>query len=148
MSRWIKVCVDTPNKQAMRNAARDCGCSAGDAFLAFFRLFSWLDEQTADGRLATDRDDVDAVARLPGFAASLERSGWLAFEGDKCVVTNWGEHNGQNAKRRAMKARWMGEQRDDMRRRGLEVRPCPTPRMPVRPSQKPHQARQVDVDVQ
>ncbi len=148
MERWIKFCVDLPNKPEIRNAARDCGCSVGDATLAFLRLFSWLDEQTADGRLATDRDDVDAAARLPGFAASLERSGWLAFSDGECVVTNWEKHNGQNAKRRAMKARWMSEQRDDMRRRGLEVRPCPTPRMPVRQSQKPHQARQVDVDFQ
>ena len=130
MARWIKVCVDTPNKQAMRNAARDCGCSAGDAFLAFFRLYSWLDEQTADGRLATDRDDVDAVARLPGFAASLERSGWLTFEGDECVVTNWEEHNGQNAKRRAESARLMTALREEKRRAGQVVRPLP--KMPTR----------------
>ena len=114
----------------MRNAALDCGCSAGDAFLAFFRLYSWLDEQTADGRLATDRDDVDAVARLPGFAASLERSGWLTFEGDECVVTNWEEHNGQNAKRRAESARLMTALREEKRRAGQVVRPLP--KMPTR----------------
>ena len=43
MARWLKVAVDTPYKTAIRNAARDCGVSRGDAFLAFFELYSWLD---------------------------------------------------------------------------------------------------------
>jgi hypothetical protein len=130
MARWIKISVDTPNKPAIRNAARDCGCSQGDAFIAFFRLYSWLDEQTADGMLYTDRQEVDAVARLPGFAASLERSGWLAFSGDTCQVINWNQHNGQSAKRRAQEAKRMNELREERRRQGMPVRPCP--QMPQR----------------
>ena len=89
MARWLKVAVDTPYKQAIRNAARDCGCSRGDAFLAFFELYSWLDEQTDDGRLATDRAELDRWAGIPGFAESLTRSGWLTFRGDICEITNW-----------------------------------------------------------
>lgn len=134
MARWIKVGVDTPGKPAIRQAARDCFCSVGDAFLAFFRLYSWLDEQTADGRLYADRDEVDAVARLPGFAASLERSGWLMFgpDGEGLKVANWDEHNGQNSKRRAENARRMSERREEMRRQGMAVRPCPNPETPMR----------------
>lgn len=147
MARWIKVCVDTPYKTAIRNMARDCGCSRGDAFLAWFDLYTWLDEQTADGRLETDHEELDRKAGLAGCAASLERSGWLSFADGVCTITNWDEHNGQNAKRRAMKAQWMNERREEMRRQGMEVRPCPTPRMPVRPRQKPPQA-QVNVDIQ
>lgn len=125
MARWLKVAVDTPYKQAIRNAARDCGCSRGDAFLAFFELYSWLDEQTDDGRLATDRAELDRWAGISGFAASLERSGWLTFQGDECIITNWGEHNGQCAKRRAEKARAMTRLREELRAAGIEVRPCP-----------------------
>ena len=105
MARWLKVAVDTPYKQAIRNAARDCGCSRGDAFLAFFELYSWLDEQTDDGRLATDPAELNRWAGIPGFAESLSRSGWLTFADGVCTITNWEEHNGQNAKRRAEKAR-------------------------------------------
>ena len=127
MARWITVGVDTPSKPAIRRAAEDCGCSVGDAFLAFFRLFSWLDETTSDGRIPTDRGEVDAVARLPGFAASLERSGWLSFspDGGWMSVANWDEHNGQNAKRRASNAVRMSSKREDLRGAGLPVRRCP-----------------------
>ena len=120
------------SKPAIRNAARDCACSIGDAFAAFFPLYSWLDEQTADGVLYSDPQEIDAISRLSGFAASLSRSGWLTFYGDKLVVTNWDEHNGQNAKRRAINAKQMARARDEKRKQGLPVRPCPMPKMPSR----------------
>ena len=123
--RWIKVDVDIMSKPEIRAVARDCGCDVANAFAAWFRLYSWLDEQTADGTLPTDRAELDAVARLPGIAASFERSGWLTFDGDTCTVTNWGSHNGQCAKRRAQSARLMNELRNERRRAGQPVRPLP-----------------------
>lgn len=128
--RWIKVDVDIMNKPAIRAAARDCGCDVANAFAAWFRLYSWLDEQTADGTLPTDRAELDAVARLPGIAASFERSGWLTFNGDTCTVTNWGSHNGQCAKRRAQSARLMNQLREERRKNGQHVRQMPA--MPTR----------------
>ncbi len=125
MARWIKVAVDTPYKAAIRNAAKDCGCSRGDAFLAFFELYSWLDEQTADGKLITDRAELDRWAGIRGFTASLERSGWLSFSGDECTITNWDEHNGQNAKRRALDAKRKNAVREAMRKQHMPLRPCP-----------------------
>ena len=121
--RWIKIDVTTPNKPAIVRAAAECGTTKDAAFAAFFRLFCWLDEQTADGRIETDRDEVDAVARLPGFAASLERSGWLVFEGTSMTVVNWGEHNGQSAKRRCM---------DAVRKAASRNRPATPPTPPRR----------------
>ena len=125
MSRWIKVDVSILSKPAIRAAARDCACTIGDAFAAWFRLYSWLDEQTADGVMYTDRDEIDTVSRLLGFAASLERSGWLAFSGDTVIVSNWESHNGQNAKRRALDAKRKNLIREEMRRNGITPRPCP-----------------------
>ena len=124
--RWIKIDVDTPSKPAIVRLANDCGVSRGDAFLAFFRLYSWLDEQTADGTLYADPEEVDAVARLPGAATSLANSGWLAFAADgRLTVSNWQEHNGQSAKRRALDAKRQNERREKNRKRGLPVRPLP-----------------------
>ncbi len=124
--RWIKVDVDTPQKPAIVRLARDCGCTRGDAFLAFFRLYSWLDEQTADGCLYADPEEVDAVARLQGTAASLAASGWLTFTPDgRLAVTNWQEHNGQSAKRRALEAKRQNECRERKRKNGLPTRPLP-----------------------
>lgn len=129
--RWIKIDVDTPNKRAIVRLADDCGVSRGDAFLAFFRLYSWLDEQTADGSLFADPEEVDAVARLRGTAASLSNSGWLTFSPDgRLAVTNWQEHNGQSAKRRAMDAVRKTLKRDELRKQGAPVRPLPRPRRP------------------
>lgn len=131
MARWIKVDVDTPMKPAIRDAAADCAVSRGDAFLAFFRLYSWLDENTADGVVYASREEIDGVAQLRGFAASLERSGWLSFDGDLCTVSNWDEHNGQNAKRRAQSARLMTRLREE--RRSGWPQANPPPKMPTRP---------------
>ena len=131
--RWIKIDVDTPSKPAIVRLANDCGVSRGDAFLAFFRLYSWLDENTADGTLYADPDEVDAVARLQGTAASLSNSGWLSFAADgRLTVTNWQEHNGQSAKRRAMDAVRKALKRDELRKQGLPVRPLPRSMPPVR----------------
>jgi hypothetical protein len=130
MARWLKVAVDTPYKTAIRNAARDCGVSRGDAFLAFFELYSWLDEQTEDGRLATDPAELNRWAGIRGFAESLSRSGWLTFRGDICEISNWGEHNGQCAKRRALEAKRQNAIREERRKQGLPVRPMP--KMPTR----------------
>ena len=131
--RWIKIDVDTPQKPAIVRLAHDCGCSRGDAFLAFFRLYSWLDENTADGTLYADPDEVDAVARLQGTAASLSSSGWLLFSADgRLAVTNWQEHNGQSAKRRAMDAVRKALKREELRKAGAPVRPLPRSTPPVR----------------
>lgn len=131
--RWIKIDVDTPNKPAIVRLANDCGCTRGDAFLAFFRLYSWLDEQTADGVLYADPEEVDAVARLQGAASSLANSGWLTFTQDgRLTVSNWQEHNGQSAKRRAMDAVRKAMKREELRKAGLPVRPLPRSKPPVR----------------
>ena len=132
--RWIKIDVDTPQKPAIGRRANDCGVSRGDAFLAFFRLFAWLDEQTADGTMYADPEEVDAVARLDGTARSLAGSGWLTFHGDgHLTVTNWNHHNGQSAKRRAMDAKRQNECRERKRKAGEPVRRMP----PIRPKPQP-----------
>lgn len=128
--RWIKVDVDIMSKPAVRAVARDCGCDVPNAFAAWFRLYSWLDEQTADGTLYATHAELDAVAQLSGIAASFERSGWLSFNGDICTVTNWGSHNGQCAKRRAQSARLMNQLREERRKAGQDVKPLPA--MPTR----------------
>lgn len=126
MSRWIKVDVATPMKGEVLAIARDCHCTHGDAFLAWFRVWAWLDELTTDGRLpGVTPAMMDGEARLQGFAASMARSGWMTFDEDGCTVTNWCKHNGSCAKRRAQQAVRMAQLRDEQRNAGQVVRPCP-----------------------
>lgn len=126
MARWIKVDVATPDKWPLTLAMETCGISRGEAFLAFFRVFAWLDELTDDGFVRRMRPErVDEVAWKAGFAAALQDAGWLTFDENGLTVTNWGEHNGQCAKRRAMEAKRLAALRDEQRKAGLPVRPCP-----------------------
>ena len=63
MAKWIKIETHTPEKNELRHIARRCGCSKADAFLAFFRLFVWLDEETDDGHVEFfTRQDADEIA--------------------------------------------------------------------------------------
>lgn len=104
---WIKVEKITPRKLEVRQVALDCGCSQGDAFMGWFNLWSYLDNEVGeDGFLRGYTPQMaDQDAGLIGIAASLERSGWLVFDAVGCSVMNWKRHNGKSAKQRALTAR-------------------------------------------
>lgn len=98
---WIKVEKSTPGKPVIRHVARSCGCSLGDAFLAWFRLWSYFDETTADGFVPHfTTEDADEEARLPGIGEALSGE-WLFFDPTGCTVHKWSDHNGESAKKRA-----------------------------------------------
>ena len=99
---WIKVEIGTPMKPEIDEIMDACSVSRGEAFLAWFKLWSWLDETTEDGfipRATPER--IDARSGLKGMAEALEISGWLSFNSDGCSVVNWHKHNGESAKKRA-----------------------------------------------
>jgi len=105
MAKWIKVESHTPDKPELRHIARRCQCSRAEAFLAFFRVFVWLDEQTDDGHVEYFTEgDADEIAGLAGFGAALAEVRWISFSPGGAVVANWDRHNGQSAKRRCLDA--------------------------------------------
>lgn len=105
MAKWIKIETHTPDKAEMRHIARVCHCSKADAFLAFFRVFVWLDEQTEDGHVDYfTAADADEIAGLKGFGDALQEVRWIIFGPTGAVVANWDRHNGQSAKRRCLDA--------------------------------------------
>ena len=105
MAKWIKVETHTPDKAEIRHIARRCHCTKAEAFLAFFRLFVWLDEQTDDGHVEFfTPEDADDLAGLPGFGDALQEVRWITFSPGGAVESNWDRHNGQSAKRRCMDA--------------------------------------------
>jgi hypothetical protein len=120
MAKWIKIETHTPDKTELRHIARRCRCSKADAFLACFRLFVWLDEQTEDGHVDFfTAADADELASLPGFGEALEEVRWITFGPTGAVVSNWDRHNGQSAKRRCLDAERSRRQRG--RRHGASV---------------------------
>jgi hypothetical protein len=105
MAKWIKVETHTPDKAEIRHIARLCRCTKAEAFLAFFRVFVWLDEQTEDGQVDFfTADDADEIAQLKGFGEALQEVRWITFGPTGAVVANWDRHNGQSAKRRCLDA--------------------------------------------
>ncbi len=105
MAKWIKVETHTPDKAELRQIARLCRCSRAEAFLAFFRVFVWLDEQTDDGHVDFfTPEDADEIAGLTGFGAAMQEVRWIMFGPGGAVVSNWDRHNGQSAKRRCLDA--------------------------------------------
>ena len=105
MAKWIKIETHTPDKAELRHIARLCNCTKAEAFLAFFRVFVWLDEQTEDGHVdfftIADADDIGGLA---GLGNALEAVGWITFSASGAVVSNWDRHNGQSAKKRCVDA--------------------------------------------
>lgn len=105
MAKWIKIETHTPDKPEIRQLARLCQCSKAEAFLAFFRVFVWLDEQTDDGHVEFfTMQDADEIGGLCGFGEALQEVRWLTFGPTGAVVSNWDRHNGQSAKRRCLDA--------------------------------------------
>lgn len=105
MAKWIKVETHTPDKAEIRHIARLCHCTKAEAFLAFFRVFVWLDEQTEDGNVDFFTPaDADEIAQLEGFGNALQEVRWITFGPTGAVVSNWERHNGQSAKRRCLDA--------------------------------------------
>lgn len=103
---WLKVEVGTPDKPAIKQVARMCGCSTAEAFLAWFRLWSWFDSLTEDGTLFFVKpEDCDEQAGLQGLAAALVSVRWLEFDDRGAVVIGWEKHNGTTAKSRANTAK-------------------------------------------
>ena len=105
MAKWIKVKNHTPDKAELRHIEHRCQISKAEAFLAFFRVFVWLDEQTDDGHVEYFTEgDADEIAGLAGFGTALAEVRWITFGPTGAVVANWDRHNGKSAKRRCLDA--------------------------------------------
>lgn len=103
MSIWIKVEIATPDKPEIVAAARLCGVSKADSFMAFFRLWAYFDEHTATGFVqGLCASDLDDMAGIKGFGKAMVRVGWLTEDETGITIKNWDRHNGDSAKKRAL----------------------------------------------
>jgi hypothetical protein len=69
-------------------------------------LWSWADRHTTDGHAAgVGLNWVDRLVNCAGFAEALVAVGWLVVELHGIEFPNFDRHNGETAKRRAVKTR-------------------------------------------
>lgn len=102
---WIRIEESTPSKPEIARLAMALGCSLGDAFLEFVRLYLWADGNIACPGFVPDisLEMLGNIARVrAGVCECLASAsvGWLIVADDGIQFSNWERHNGKSAKQR------------------------------------------------
>lgn len=104
---WIKIETTFPRKPVVFVVASRLNMEPNTVIGALVSLLCWADGVAEDGCLGfCDPSFVDHVTACSGLGAALMDAGWLMKgDGDKLYLNNWDIHNGECAKKRAMRAR-------------------------------------------
>lgn len=110
---WIKFELATADKPEVLRMARILGIDKDSVVGKLVRLWAWFDKNSVDGVVdGVVVEDIDAICYQNGFANTLVSVNWLTVcsEGDRLSIPNFDRHNGESAKKRALKnerqARW------------------------------------------
>jgi len=111
---WLKLRHDLIDAPEIRRLSRACGVTRDDVYGKLFRLWSWFDRHSHNGRVADETGElVDEIVGLSGFAQALVSVGWLAEDQGGIVIPNWDRHNSETAKQRALDASRKAAARDE-----------------------------------
>lgn len=118
---WIKLQHVTPDKPEIYRIAAELGVTPEDAFGRCCRVWIWADQQSLNGHaLRVTNVTLDSVARRDGFATALLAAGWLVSNPDGTIsFPNFGRHNGETAKNRALAAERKAKQRAENHAAGV-----------------------------
>lgn len=113
---WIKINLTLPREPRVIKLAQLMGCSRHEALGLLLEWFCWLDGVTTDGHTGICAELVNSLFRVThchaDFVTALEKIGWIYFDEDGNVcATNYEEHNGESAKKRAQAAERKRKQR-------------------------------------
>jgi hypothetical protein len=126
---WIKFRHDLIDAPEIRRLAKSCGVTRDDVYGKLFRLWSWFDRHSHNGRVADETGElVDEIVGHSGFAAALVSVGWLAEDQDGIVIPNWDRHNSETAKERALDAARKALSRMSGNEPDTTSEPCPAKR--------------------
>lgn len=112
---WIPYCKDLPRKPEVLAIAEAAGMTVAETVLALLTFWSWVDEQSADGRIG--HASVTLLSHVcPAisvtFAESMVRVGWLRFGEGYAEVVNFDAWMGNSAKKRLQAAMRKRRSRD------------------------------------
>lgn len=105
---WIKVEVTTPDKPELMKLARVLKIERDAVFGKLVRLWGWFDKNSVDGVVdGVVSTDIDDLVDLPGFTSAVAGIGWLELDeqAERVTLPNFDRHNGETAKKRALKTR-------------------------------------------
>lgn len=110
---WIKIQHGLHNKPEVFSIARRLGISANETVGLLVKFWCWCDENSVDGCVDhLQSTDVDQIVGFNEFGNALLAVKWIVFDGKKAgfSVVNFDRHNGETAKKRALKnnaqAKW------------------------------------------
>lgn len=100
---WIKVQKDTPDKPEVLAIAARLGIDPDAVTGKLIRIWAWFDTHTTDGNASSvTYAFLDRLTGVTGFAEQVALVGWLEQNGHELMLPNFGFHNGETAKKRAM----------------------------------------------
>lgn len=100
---WIKVQKDTPDKPEVLAIASRMNLDPDAVVGKLIRIWSWFDTHTIDGNArSVTYSFVDRLTGVTGFAEQVSLVGWLEQNGSELTLPNFGYHNGETAKTRAL----------------------------------------------
>jgi hypothetical protein len=100
---WIKLQKDTPDKPEVLAMAARLNIDSDAVVGKLVRIWSWFDTHTTTGNAScVTYSFLDRLAGVTGFAEQMALVGWLEQNGHDLSLTNFGYHNGETAKTRAL----------------------------------------------
>ncbi len=100
---WIKWTKGLEQKREVRAIANALGFHRLYIAGACMAVWSWADSETEDGRIrGITLNDIDDVSGVKGFGAEMEKNGWIRMTTRGVLFINFGRHNMQTAKTRAL----------------------------------------------
>jgi hypothetical protein len=104
---WIKFEVGTPEKYEVMAITAEMGWDDPDLTVGkLLRVWRWFDQQTIDGNArGVSSALLDRIVLVTGFAKAMENVGWLEIYEGGVSLPNFGRHNGETAKSRALTAK-------------------------------------------
>jgi hypothetical protein len=116
---WIKLEAATLEKPEVMRMARLLQLPREHVIGLLIRFWVWLDKNCVDGVVdGVESLDVDDLMTCPGLSACLKDVGWVQINDQARVLTviNFMRHNGETAKKRALKnerqSRWRAKSVD------------------------------------
>lgn len=109
---WIKFETCTSDKPEVWQIAQSLGIDPDAVVGKLLRVWAWFDEQTEDGNApSVTKALLDRNVGVTGFVTSMLQVGWMVEEDGQLSIPNFGRHNGDTAKKRALTAKRVSESR-------------------------------------
>jgi hypothetical protein len=109
---WIKFETCTSDKPEVWQIAQSLGIDPDAVVGKLLRVWAWFDEQTEDGNApSVTKALLDRNVGVTGFVTSMLQVGWMVEKDGQLSIPNFGRHNGDTAKKRALTAKRVSESR-------------------------------------